>query len=696
MIKELEKRIAQLEAYLQDSTFDTRKVVRSELVQNHRMEYAASATPSLFSALCVSTLDPQAEGRVQYFTPFFTAPGTPIGGLPWAYPVSPFGGFDDCGVTWVPPAGSKLALLCENGDKNQAYYIGTFYTRTRGKASANNSDDNQLPTNEDESRHDLWSYVVPEYDKLYEGTRNGYLLGSNEGDQVKMPWNTDNHQMKDWDTKTDFDSDTNAKELATYPHQYGFKTPGKHYYKQVDGDANCNHRWSRVEIASGRTNIFMMKDDHLHPAGQWGFTAAGSDSPCNGDGEDTDCDTVKANDTEEPFANKFYKRQEEMRFYQASEALAQYQNPKCELPQSGIQIQSVGGGQFVIDDSVDQPQGEPTWNRDYDFGCTDMTKAKMFLRSQTGHVFEMNDEESDTLIRGEKNGIRIETALGNRLQFYDHTIGKTSDPEMAGDLRGIVMESTSKHRLEFHDQGNKQVGLPRQEGGEPQAKADQAYVLLRSGYGLQLMMMDSSSQEETQTQRIELLAPQYDNKERGHHTLIFQEAAEGPGLVFLRAGGNLVVNSYDDYEEAVGTEDKESPSNKSVQITGKHIVNSGDYYFNHNKLTMFHSESYIYLLAGRDCPPPDDTTGSNILSGSLENVQIAAESAARGVPNQLPLNKVPCVHPVVVGKDPFVCPYTQFVHFGVMADPNDPTHKKLLYNSLSDRVFASASEDNHQ
>ena len=693
MIQELEKRIAQLEAYLEDSKYDTRKVVRSELFQNHRMEYAASATPSLFSALCVNTLDPQAEGRVQYFTPFLTAPGTLMENLPWAYPVSSFGGFDDCGVTWVPPAGSKLALLCENGDKNQAYYIGTFYTRTRGKAAANNIDNTSLPNSEDESRNDLWSYIVPEYDTLYEGTRNGYLLGSNEGDQVKMPWNTDNHQTKDWDTKTDFDTNDNAQTLATYPHQYGFKTPGKHYYKQVDGDAKCNHRWSRVEIATGRTNIFMMKDDHLHPP-QWGFSATGNDTPCNGEDSATDCNTVKGNQNSNSPVNQFYKRKEEMRFYQASEALAKYQNPKCELPQSGVQIQSIGGGQFVIDDSVDQPQGEPTWDRDFDFGCTDITKSKMFLRSQTGHVIEANDEEDDTLIRSENNGIRIQTATGNRLQMYDHTIGGAGEPEEAGAKRGIVMESTSKHILEFHDEGNKQVGLPRQEGGEPQALADKAYVLLRSGYGLQLMMMDSSSQQETQTQRIELLAPQRDNTERGHHTLIFQEAASGPGLVFLRAGGNFVANVYDDYEETVGTEDK--VSNKSVQVTGKNIVNSGDYYFNHNNLTMFHSETYIYLLAGRDCPPPDDTTGSSAFTDSLGNVQIAEESAAQGVPNQLPLKKVPCIHPVVVGKDPFVCPYTNFVHFGVMSDPADPTHTKLLYNSLSDRVFASASDDNHQ
>jgi hypothetical protein len=41
-----------------------------------------------------------------------------------------------------------------------------------------------------------------------------------------------------------------------------------------------------------------------------------------------------------------------------------------------------------------------------------------------------------------------------------------------------------------------------------------------------------------------------------------------------------------------------------------------------------------------------------------------------------------------------VCPVTGFVHFGVIADPADPT--RLLHNSLSDRVFASKSKDKNQ
>ncbi len=681
------------------------------------MEYQPSAVPHLFSALCVNTIDPMAVGRVQFYTPYLTRPGTEIDGLPWAYPVSPFGGFDDCGVTWIPPAGSKLALLCENGDKNQAYYIGTFFPRTRGKAAGNSSsseESGEVPANQDESRNDLWSYIVPEYDCRWEGSRDGYNLGPNDGSQVRQPWNTDNYQTKDWDTQTDFDKSENAQKLITYPHQYGFKTPEKHYMKMVDGDSRCNHRYRRVEMASGRGNIFMMKDDHLHPASQWAFdgtdegAAVDQAKQCaNRQGPLWDCEDDAPNqqptcdetlDKTDSFSNPFYKRQEEMRFYNPVSELAKYRRPKCELPQSGVQIQSLSGQQFVMDDSVDQPKGEPRWNLDFDFGCTDIFKGKMFLWSATGHLIEMNDSDDDTLLRSQDNGIKFETATGHSFFMCDHTIGDTSSPEEAGEFRGIRMESTAKHLLEFHDQANKQYGLPRQEGGEPQALSDKAYVLLRSGYGLQLMMRDADSQEDTQHQQIELLAPMKDNPEKGPHTLIFQEAPEGePGLVFLRCGGNFVFNSVDDWQEIVGSdEENPKPANKSVQVQGKYIVNVGEYYFNKNALTMFQADSYIYLLAGKDCPQPNPGTGAEASATTLTNAQIAAESLEQGTPNELPFTKGPCIHPVVLAKEPFICPYTQFIHFGLMFDPADPTHTKFLHNSISDRVFASGSDKDAQ
>lgn len=748
MMHEIEQRLRKLEEFMGDAAYDTRNAVRSELYQRQRLDFQQTGCPHLFSALCVNTLDPMAEGQVQFYTPAITLPGTPVDSLPWAYPISTFGGFDDSGVSWVPPAGSKLALFCENGDINQAYYVGTFWTTTRGVAAGNQSQGDEQSNSElpptDDSRNDLWGYQVPEYDCIWEGTRDGYLLGSNRGDQVKMPWNTDNYQTKDWDTKDDFDPNPESNQFITYPHIHGFKTPGKHYWKGQDGDHRCNDRWSHLEMASGRGNRIMFKDDHLHPAAQWAFSGdlnsgdsgntldTENANPCYEPLDDfTDCKTPnEQTDCQDPnnpeqgansqsdansqssstiskqeFANAFFKRKEEMRFFKAVDALAQYQNPVCELKQSGIQMQSIGGIQLVMDDSVDQPQGKPDWRLDFDFGCNDVTKAKFFIRSQTGHGFYMDDEEDDTLIRSKNNGIRAFTAAGNRFEMLDHTLGDKESPQEAGEKRGIFMKSTSQHVLEFHDEGNQQYSLPRKHpefdettGELPditEARANKAFILLRSGYGLQLRMDDSFSQENTEQQYIQLLAPQRDNTERGPHQMVFQEKPEGPGLVMLRAGGVYYRSSFDDAIEVVGDENNPEPANKFVQVTGSYIVDVDDYYFNHNDLTIFQAEKYVILFAGRDCPEPGNPaeTAAAANQTALGNAQIAAASNAAGQPNQFPLNKGPCLYPVVVGKDPFVCPFTNYIHYGIMSDPSDPTHTKLLYNSLSDRVFASASQD---
>src|SRR5581483_8989169 len=115
-------------------------------------------------------------------------------------------------------------------------------------------------SNPDTNRNNIWGYSIPEYDCVWEGTRDGYNLGLDDGCQVKQPWNTENMNIQDWDTQTDFNTNPNASQFATYSHIHGFKTPEKHYLKMVDGDHKCNHRNRRVELATGRTNIFMMKD----------------------------------------------------------------------------------------------------------------------------------------------------------------------------------------------------------------------------------------------------------------------------------------------------------------------------------------------------------------------------------------------------------------------------------------------------
>ena len=69
----------------------------------------------IITALVVETIDIWKQNRVRFFCPLFHDPNRPIKSLPWAYPISPFGGFDDCGVTWVPPAGATVCIAFEGG-----------------------------------------------------------------------------------------------------------------------------------------------------------------------------------------------------------------------------------------------------------------------------------------------------------------------------------------------------------------------------------------------------------------------------------------------------------------------------------------------------------------------------------------------------------------------------------------------------
>lgn len=719
MIYQLEQRIRKLEELLREREYYTKHTVNAELYRRFRLDMEDEPIYALTTALCIDTIDPYKQGQVRYYTPQFIEPGTSLKACPWAYPISPFGGFDDSGVSWVPPAGSTLVIQFLNGDVNTAFYHGTIWNRTRETK---------------DKRLNAWGISIPEYDEVWEGHRIGYLLGPNDGSQDFMPWNTEMYNGADLDSTQDFDRNPDSQKIITFPYIYGFKTPGKHRWKAVDGDHKCNNRWMRLEMASGGGNWMIFKDDHLHPCGQWAFNGnppnlvgppapptpfgtiglssklkdeigleittspqelqqGGDVSNCQINPEKTDCNGQSSNssiDMKDVLANPFYKRQEEMLPYQPPESLREFQANKCELLQSGIQFQSISGHQFVMDDSVDQPSGVPSFERQFDFGCNDRFTGGTWWTSTTGHSIIIDDAEDDTAVRGDGNGINIITATGNSIKLNDHTLGDGPNASTeAGEHRGIFMESTSKHVLQLCDQGNPQFSPVRKEGGEPVSLATGGYCLLRSGYGLQLLMSDNFNQTNTEQQLIQLLAPQKDNEQRGPHQLIFQEKPEGPGFVFLRAGGVFSLTTYDAYEEVIGTE--ENAADKMVTVTGKYTIDVKDYYFNHNDFTMFQAEKYIVLWAGRDCPATPKDLAQEASQTAQTNIQIAQQSAQQGTPNQLPFQKDPCLFPVVVGKDPWVCPFTGFIHYGIMPDPNNPS--VIKFNALSDRVFASGSDN---
>lgn len=655
---ELEQRLKGVEERFSEFDYNSLQALQSTLKKNWVTDSQPETYFGLRIGLCVDTKDPWGQGRVRFYMPGLRQKNTPVKALPWAWPISVFGGFDDSGSFWVPPAGSAIVILFENGNKESAFYLGTTWNRDRGERPHN------------------WGYGIPEYDCIHAGHRGGYFVGPNDESQVLPPGNTYNYNIKDYDDLRAFETDTEALKKVTPSHLHILKTAQKHRLKFDDGNYSCNNRWKHVELASSGGNSFLMWDDHMHAAGQHvhpkaancGPTAtggAGAGLDC-GDGSSCPQEESTFNETNtEKFKNDLFKHESEVRAFRGP---CTPQNNKCDLQQTGIFLSSVSGQVFVMDDEVSDPQGIPNWERGvepFDFGSEDKFIGKVFIKSATGHMILMGDAEDASGIRSgefthpktqkyEPNGITLKTATGHSIEMNDHTL----EGNTAGQNRRIKIESTSRHLLEMSDYTNEQSSPERSEGGVPVNKAKQAYVRLRSGYGLQLLMRDDNSQEESDGQFIELLSPHKDNC-FGPHIFRMQEAPpESPGIVFLRCGGYFYGKSLKDWIEVVGDPEEGcgTAASKVTQITEHDIHVTEKAYVYLSDLEYHQANQFIILAAGRDCEPVDPD----------EDLQ-------------------PCIYPVVVTRPRydihkggfFVCPFTRYIHVGI--------------EQGSDRVFGSAS-----
>lgn len=638
-------------------------------------------------ALCVETIDPRKQNRVRFYHPRLHKPDAHVLSLPYAWPISPMGGIDDCGLSWVPPAGSTLCIIYENANRDLPYYLGTTWHRDRGP----------------NGRDLLGMFPSREYQAVYQGHRKGYLVGPNDESQVLPPWNTENYNGKDITSTVDFVLDPNEQKRITYPNIYGFKTPEKHMLKMTDGNAKCNRRWKRIEIQSGCGNYMLFKDDHIHYGGQWGHPdcgVSGNVDICSEHGSAlpyiTDphgkpiegavtgcrpnCDTIPGlpiscqhilgghprtppettHAGSQSGANRFFKHENECRPIQGPRTP---QNNKIDLPQSGIQFLTISGHSFLMDDSVEEPRENPEWERStrpFDWGCSNKYFGRIEMKSGTGHKFGIYDHEEEENQRNDKNRIELLTATGNKFEMNDHSLlpsggGGEGEQCIAGEKRGIHMISTSNHEIHMVDHLNEQCSPPRSEGGQPESKATRAYIQLISGYGLETRWNDDNSQQETQRQFIQIMHPQRarsgaDDKaniERGPHFMRFQGRPQGePGVIFLRAGGHSVRSTYDMDVVLVGDKEK-NPSDKFTYVSKMFITMSEDVHFRYSgELHIFFAEKQILLMAGRDCPPPE---GKRC--------------------------KGPCVYPVIIARCPVICPLTGITHW---------TEK-----AISERVFAS-------
>jgi hypothetical protein len=627
MLQELDYRLKVIEERFAELGYDMKKIAQSEYKNKWSITDQPVANFGLFTAICVDTIDPLKQNRVRFFSPAFHENDLQIEQLPWASPISACGGFDDCGLSWVPPVGSTLCILFENGARSSPYYLGTTWHRNR-----------MNPLNEDKKVSIYnWNYAIKEFDDIHKTHRKGYLVGKNDESQVLPQWNTENYNGFDYDSIVDFEKDIKEKKKITYANIYGFKTPQKHSLKFVDGDYKCNHKAKRLELLSSCGNWMIFKDDWLHNSGTWAHPqcgVSGAELNCldeNGKPtEITSCDGQTSNSTilgghpstpdgtkyglnSNKGSNQYFKHANECRPYKGP---GTPKNNKCCLPQSGIQFLSRSGHTMFFDDSVEEPTGIPEWEestKPFDFGCNDKFLGKMKIVSATGHEIELSDIEEPSRVRNNQNLIRIKSATGNLIELNDHTNPKCN----AGDKRGIAIISSSNHHLMMIDEENEQCSPVRKDtgdvnwtnsGGQNTAKAKKAFIRMRSGYGLELLMKDADSQEKTEKQFIRLFAPQKDNTDRGAHMLLMQEKPSGPGLTFLKVGGNYVCVTYDNHIDIVGEKDK-NPSNKIVYVSKNYVEISEEYYENFAKLHLFLADEYILLLAGQDCPSGGQSSG---------------------------------------------------------------------------------------
>jgi hypothetical protein len=622
VIHELTQRIKVLESRFQEMGYNMTAVAQSEVKKRWKIVPQSQSMFGMFTALCVDTVDPIKQNRVRFYSPYFHRNDIPIKALPWADSISACGGFDDCGLNWVPPAGSTLCIVFEMGARSTPFYIGTTWHRDRGASPHN------------------WGYHIDEFYKIHSGHRKGYLVGPNDESQVFPQWNTESYNGFDQGTTTDFENDPEARRKITYPNIYGMKTPQKHMSKWVDGDYKCNHKFKRMEWLSSCGNWMIFKDDWLHNCGTWAHPSCGVEGPeldcidreTGKPKEKTECEGEKSNSSilgghpstpkgttydleSNKGSNPYFKHENECRPYKGP---GTPKNNKCMLPQSGIQFLSRSGHTWMMDDSVEEPRGVPEWEsstKPFDFGCNDKYLGKVMIISATGHEIHISDVEKESKLRGDQNFIRLKTATGNLIEMNDHTVGKKdcpgSPPNLAGSKRGIALVSTSNHHIMMIDEDNEQSSPCRKDSGNVEwdaagssniPKAKKGFVRIRSGYGLEIIMKDDNSQEDTEKQFIRIFCPQKDNKDRGPHFMLFQERPSGPGLVLLRVGGDYVCSTYDNHYTIIGDKEK-NPSNKIVVVSKNYIEVAEEFYANFAKLHLFLADEYIFLLAGKELPP---------------------------------------------------------------------------------------------
>lgn len=584
--------------------------------------------------------------------PNFAGPSqvTKIEQLDWAWPISAMGGFDDAGLNWVPPAGSMLCLFFLNGDPGMAFYAGTTWYRNKGPIQHDNWN-YHIPEYYKTWESHRAGYMVGPNDESqvfpHDNTNNyqGYDIDAS----------TEMESNPDASTKTTLPhqysisspekhriilDDGDPKCNRRYKKLEIISSMGGQILIKDDPYHHCGS-WLNPKCFEDYTDVVpeicaVSMTMYLDPEANTIEFVPVIPGPCP-QGPDY-CSTIPETPSttfeqeylgteglcppKTPFPdiiepnipldclNGVINGLTDVCFKFNNMGMNKYQKHRhdcfpyykqdCGLPQTGIQIRARSGGMMVFDDSVEEPKGETGWEatqKDFDMdGCTGNFRGRVYIKSATGHYIELVDYEDQPKLRGARNGINLVTACGNSVCLNDQTL----PGGIAGPLRGVKVTSSSGASLEMCDKGNKQSSDERVGCAVPGSYANEAFVRLRSGYGIAITMCDYYDQTKTSQQYFQIMSPQKDNLTRGPHMLHMQEKADGAGQIFLRAGGDYITYTYDKMVEVVG-EETDNPSDKMEFISRHKLVSVKNLYYNKAGRHLLWADDYIILAAGKDC-----------------------------------------------------------------------------------------------
>ena len=198
--------------------------------------------------VCVETRDPWKMGRIMVYCPVIhnlrnSADNLNESDLTWASPCSAFGSIDDMGAIFIPPEGSAVVLIFENGHRDSIYYLGSTWVPK--KSSPGNDKYAFNPQRESHrwgGRRDgdvetgLTNSLLPQWN-------NESYYGNDlkpEGSFSVVAQDTQN--IPAFSSKSESRSGESGGNYSTegwrsrdIPHMYGIKTPEKHFILFDDG-----------------------------------------------------------------------------------------------------------------------------------------------------------------------------------------------------------------------------------------------------------------------------------------------------------------------------------------------------------------------------------------------------------------------------------------------------------------------------